>query len=302
MLGGILTGKVPAHPVSADHFSKVTEWGLWRNDTFGDCGPVSYGNLVKLITAHLTGMEADVTEADVFALYKLCNPMFDPNDPGGPGDAGVDMQTMLELAVEHGFGPDGKWKPLAFAKVDVSNLDEVRAAISIFGGVLFGVDLDEAQDSQTNQGLPWDYTPHSREWGGHAILAGLYTSDSAARHPDISVISWALKVGTTDAFEQRQLEECWVVIFEEHLQHPAFQQGVDLAALAAAYEALTGRPFPVTPTPKPVPVPPVPAPGPVGGADQTLAAAARTWLTYRHTGINRQMADALAVWLSRKDL
>jgi hypothetical protein len=63
------------------------------------------------------------------------------------------MQTLLELALEYGIG--GK-KPLAFAKVDAGNLDELHAAVEIFGGVLLGVDLETAQQSQTDNGR-WDY-------------------------------------------------------------------------------------------------------------------------------------------------
>jgi hypothetical protein len=218
---------------------------------------VSYGNLRKLITSYLVGVEQPVTEADVLALYTLVNPTFNPADPGGPGDAGVDMQTMLELALTNGFAGA---KPVGFAKVDTSNLDEVRAAISIFGGLLLGVDLEVAQQTQTDAGGPWDFSD-SPVWGGHAVLAGLYTGDPGAGHGDISVITWAQVMGTTDTFEQHQLAEAWVVIFPEHLDHPAFQQGVDLAALATAYQELTGRPFPAV-VPAPVPVPPTPTPVP----------------------------------------
>ncbi|HXA62110.1 MAG TPA: hypothetical protein VNW94_23420 [Streptosporangiaceae bacterium] len=263
LLADFLTGQVPAHPVSADHFAKITDWGLWGNDTYGDCGPVSYGNLRKLISLYLAGSEDDITQNDVFALYTLVNPTFDPNFPGGPGDAGVDMQTMLELALQNGFA--GR-KPLGFAKVDISNLDEVRAAISIFGGVLLGVKLEVDQKTQTTAGGPWDFS-QSPDWGGHAVLAGLYTSDPTAGQADVSVISWARMLGTTDAFEQNQLEEAWVVIFDEHLQHPAFQQGVDLAALADAYRRLTGRDFPVPVTAAP--------PQAGGGALQDVADTAK---------------------------
>lgn len=277
-LADFLTGQVPEHPISADHFARVTDWGLWKNDTYGDCGPVSYGNLRKLVSSYLVGVEQPVTEADVLALYTLVNPTFNPADPGGPGDAGVDMQTMLELALQHGFAGA---KPVGFAKVDTTNLDEVRAAISIFGGLLLGVDLETAQQTQTDAGGPWDFSD-SPVWGGHAVLAGLYTGDQGAGHGDVSVVTWAQVMPTTDAFEQHQLAEAWVVIFPEHLDHPAFQEGVDLAALATAYQELTGRPFPAVVPPAPTPVPPAPVPVPPVPAPADplteLAAMFRQWI------------------------
>lgn len=295
-----LTGQVPEHPAAADHFAKVAEWGLWGNDQYGDCGPVSLFNLRKLVTAYATGIEAQPTQDDVFRLYKLVNPSFNPNT--GDGDDGVDMQTMLELALKHEVGGPGVM--LGFAKVNAANLDEVRAATSIFGGVLHGVNLMAAQQAQTDNGL-WDYD-RSGEWGGHAVLSGRYTDPAGTAQDRTGVITWAEVVDCTDAFEAHQLEECWVVIFREHLDHPAFQEGVDVNALASAYQALTGRPFPVDPspqpTPSPTPQPPGPSPVPVGPADESLAVTAHEWLQHRHVGENAVMAKELHAWLAAKNL
>ena len=293
------TGAIPEHSPSIDHFSRITGWGLWRNDEFGDCGPVSYGNLRKLISLYLTGVEEDVTQDDVFALYKLVNPDFDPNDPGGPGDAGVDMQTMLEKALEHGFA--GK-KPLAFARVDHTNLDELRAAVDIFGGVLLGVDLETAQQDQTDAGL-WDYK-RSGEWGGHAVMCGRYVDEPQDSEDRSGVVTWGEAVDFTDAFAKHQLDEVWLVIFEEHFGSKGFKEGVDQQALARDFESLTGRSFPVQPGPQPspTPIPPGPAPVPVGPADQSLAVTAHKWLQHRHVGENAVLAKELRAWLAAKQL
>ncbi len=295
-LANYLTGVVPAHPAAADHFSKVTDWGMYGNDRWGVCGPTSVANFVKLVTKYLGGAEVSPSQDDVFTLYRLCNPDFDPAT--GAGDNGVDMKEMLGFLVKQGIG--GK-KALAFAAVDPTNLDEMRAAISLFGGVVLGVDLQVAQQAQTINGL-WDYQ-RSGEWGGHAILAGLYTSDGVAHQSDISVVTWAEVVGTTDAFAQHQLQEVYVVLFEEHLGAAGFQEGVNLSALAADYEALTGRPFPVQPSPQPVPDPaPVPAPPVVDPADEALVADLRHWLSEHHTGDNRRAAHAVVKWMASKGL
>src|SRR6185295_14375671 len=105
--------------------------------------PVSVANSLKLITLTGDGTEISVTQNDVFDLYRRSgNPNFDPET--GKDDNGVDMQTMLEALLKGGIG--GR-TPLAFAKVDAHNLDEVRAAIAYFGCVLFGVDLQVAQQA-----------------------------------------------------------------------------------------------------------------------------------------------------------
>lgn len=273
-LSDILTGVVPDHPASVDNLSKAT-YGLYGNDKFGDCGPTMVANSRRQVTAYLTGQQADPTQDDVFDLYRRSgNPDFDPIT--GYGDRGVVLQDMLDAVHKGGIGGVTS---ICHAKVDVSNLDEVEAAIAIFGDLHLGVDLKEAQETQTDNGGPWDYVKRSGEWGGHAVLAGTYTGDGDAGQSDISVVTWAQIMGTTDAFWSHQVQEAWVVVWPEHLGAKEFLEGVDQAALAAAYTALTGRDFPVQPTPQP-PVPPV---GPVDpapdAADQALAVAFNTWLS-----------------------
>lgn len=297
-LGPLLTGTVPTHPASADHFARVSDWGLYRNDAYGDCGPTSVANSRKLITRYLTTAEQSPTQDDVFDLYRRSgNPGFDPATDAD--DNGVDMQTMLEAVHAGGIGGI---RCVAFAKVDPKDLDEVRAAVSIFGFVLLGVDLEVAQQTQTGAGL-WDYG-RSSEWGGHAVLAGRYATGLSDR---LGVVTWGEVVDTTDAFLGHQLEEAWVVIWPEHLGTQAFQQGVDQGALARDYQALTGREFPVQPAPAPQPpapvpvVPPSPAPV-VDAADAALVAALGPWASQRHVGANHAAAVAFERWKRAKGL
>lgn len=236
-LGDVLTGRVPEHGVAADHFSRISDWGLYRNSEFGDCGPCSVANSRKLTTKYLTDTEQSPSQDDVFDLYRRSgNPNFDPATDAD--DNGVVMADMLTAVLNGGIGGT---KAIAYAAVNVKKLDEVRAAIDIFGFLLLGVNLETAQQAQTDRHL-WDYK-RSGEWGGHAVLAGSYTS--ATRGGDIGVVTWGEVVGTTDNFWRRQVEEAFVLIWPEHLGSTAFRQGVDLAALALDYRTLTGRALPL---------------------------------------------------------
>jgi len=302
------TGVVPAHPATADHF-KTFPFGLYGNDQYGDCGPTSVANLVRLVSMGLVGREIQPSQDDVFDLYRRSgNPNFDPSTDAD--DNGVDMQTMLEALLKGGIGDGqgGNIKPVAFAKVDVSSDAELNAAVSIFGGVLWGVDLQTAQQSQSDAKPPkWDYK-RSSEWGGHAVLNGKYDEATG----DAEVISWATDVETTAAFRQRQLQEAWVVVWEWNLSTPGFQEGIDLAALLSAYQALTGRPLPMPapfppgpapapPGPNPVPPPP-PAPTPLSPDDVTLWKAVQHWSGQRHSGEGKTVAQALQTWAAAKGL
>jgi hypothetical protein len=287
-LAPLLTGVIPAAPPSADHFSAIAHWILGGNDRYGDCGPVSVANQRLLVTSYLAGAPHVVTQDEIFDLYRRSgNPNFDPAT--GAGDDGVDMQTMLEALIADGIGGT---KALAFAKVNVTNEQEWQAAIAIFGSLLFGVTLETAQST----GTLWDYHI-SRIWGGHAIVCGRYRENDApgTDEPDrTGVVSWAEVIDMTDAFIDHQLDEAWVVIWPETLGTTQFQQGIDLATLAADYTALTDRPFPVQPGPEPSPA--------TDAADATLAAAVRLWAFARHSGANRRAALAVQAWLKAKGL
>lgn len=267
-LGDFLTGVVPSHPVTLDYLNttKGVTFGLYTNDTFGICGPTAVANSRRLTTAKLTGTMQVPTQADVDDLYRRSgNPRFDPKlDPLDPrqDDNGVNLQEMLDEVVKNGIGGV---KALAHASVDVSNLDEVAAAIAIFGGVLTGVNLQEAQKAQTNKGA-WDYSP-SMPWGGHAIVHGAYGPKGEG------LISWAKYIIATMAFLKHQLSEVRVVIWPEHLTDQGFLTGVDLRALAAAYQSLTGRPFPAVVPPKP----PTPPPAPSGSLVITATLGGQAW-------------------------
>jgi hypothetical protein len=289
MLGPLLTGVVPAHPVMADNLTPLLEWQMLGNDTYGDCVAVTWANVRRLMTAH-AGAERYPTLGEVIAFYKTQNPGF-PSD-----DNGMVIQTALEYLVAKG-GPDGV-KAVCFAKVDHTKPDEVKAAIAIFGYVWTGIDVLEANMAEFNAGQPWDDVVGSRVDGGHSVITGGYGnagSSGGALGGDEKFITWAQETSFTDAFWEHDVEEAWVVVWPEHLTSPAFIDGVDLAKLASDYQALTGRRFPVEPTP-PVPVPtPVPAP-PVGDLAVALAdwwAAVKHWaVDERHVGDNRHAALA----------
>jgi hypothetical protein len=258
-----LAAVVPEHPAQANYL-RPPDVGLYTNDRFGVCGPTSVANSVRLVTRTLTTARVEPTQDDVYKLYRASgNPHFDPAT--GADDNGVVMQDMLGVLLKQGIGGH---KPVAFAKVDHTNLDQVRAAVAVFGFLLLGVDLRVAQQKQTDSGH-WTYTAGSPEWGGHAIIQGGYGASTGI------VGSWGEILDYDDAFATYQVEEAWVVIWPEHVGTAAFQLGVDTAALKADYRALTGReldlsqfnwpPAPApSPTPSPTPVdPPAPADGPV---------------------------------------
>jgi hypothetical protein len=241
-----LSSTVPAYPRHADNLAKLSSWQLLGNDVAGDCNAVTWANMRRLVTATLA-TEYYPTQAQVWQFYETQNPNFDPtgsstaNGPGSSADQGMDIQTGLEYLHANG-GPDGV-KAVAFAKVDHTNLDEVKAALAIFGGLWLGIQVLDANQKQFADGRPWTDVAHSPIDGGHAILGGGYTT------ADVKFITWAQETEFAKSFwngvvgGSPLVEEAWVVIWPEYLGTEAFEQGVDQAQLAADYQALTGSPM-----------------------------------------------------------
>ena len=130
------------------------------NDLAGDCVAVTYANVRRLVTTTLTATPSYPSQAEVWAIYQTQNPDFDPNGdpsvngPGSPADNGMDVQTLLEYLLPRG-GPDGV-KAVAFATVDPSSPDEVKAAIAVFGYVWTGINVSELNQQEFAAGQPWD--------------------------------------------------------------------------------------------------------------------------------------------------
>lgn len=256
-LGSLLTGTVPDHPASADYLAALGGgWQFLGNDHAGDCVAATWANVRRLVTTTLTGNGYYPSQDQVWEIYRTQNPDFDPNGdpnvngPGSPADGGMVVQTLLERLVAEG-GPDGV-KAVAFAAVDFRNPDEVKAAIAIFGYVWTGVQVSELNQQEFRAGQPWDWDPSSPVDGGHSIITGGYGAPgTGVLGGDERFITWATETSFTDAFWANSVDECWVCVWPEHLGTREFMQGINLAALAADYQAITGRDLPVAPPPAP---------------------------------------------------
>jgi hypothetical protein len=268
----IYKGTIPSHPAQADYLN-LGQWAMLGNDTYGDCVAVTWANERRLLT-YQNRKEYYPNLDQVFTFYRTQNPDFPRQDEG------MDIQTALETLLHDG-GPDGV-KCLAFAKVDHNDLDEVKAALAIFGCVWIGINV---QSDQFDANQPWDYVQGSPDDGGHSIIGGGYDSDMTAG--DVTFVTWAQETSFTDSFWKHKVEECWVVIWPEHLTSQPFLEGVDQNALGEAYKSITGRDFPV-------PVPPAADP------DAALAAVAKDYLATGHHShkLLLRLKKALSDWLA----
>lgn len=238
----------PAHPLAADLMLGV-EIGMDLNDRAGTCVPTGFDNWRRMATKILAGAAVEASERDIVAWYRTQNPGFDPNgsaDTNGPGssaDQGMVIQDFLAYLAREGL-------ILGFAAVDVHDDEMLKACAWLAMGPINGLTLTEAQVGAQFDTGTWDEVP-GRVVGGHCVPTAAYT---AADKAEEDCASWQQRVHMTARFLDARRDEAWAVLLPEHLTHPGFRAGFDVAAFAAAFEAITGRPFPA-------PVQP-PAPGP----------------------------------------
>lgn len=243
----VWSGNFPTHPSYVDYLAQLNGgWQMLGNDEAGDCVSVTWANYRRLVTGVLFGHPFYPTQDQVWQFYRTQNPRFDPNGsselngPGSSADNGMDIQTALETLHQYG-GPDGT-KAFAFARVDVSNADECKAAIAICGALWTGINVYTNNQDEFSQGVPWDFDTTSPLDGGHSVLTGGYgTSTTEKIGGDEKFITWAAETGFTDNYWSHAVEEAWAVIWPEQLGTRSFEQGINGAALKAAYQQITGQ-------------------------------------------------------------
>ncbi|WP_154674233.1 hypothetical protein [Nakamurella lactea] len=243
-LAPMLTGVVPPAPAHVDYGRIFTGWKMLGNDVAGDCVAVTWANQRALVTAALTGTPRYPDQSKVWSFYRTQNPDFNPNGgaangPGSAADNGMVIQTALDRLRTVG-GPDGV-KAVAFAQVDYTNERELRAAHAIFGQVWYGITVLDANEQEFWSDEPWDYHPDSPIDAGHSVTGVGYDPT------DYQFITWAIQTRWTESFRTHLVDEAWVVIWPEHFGTTQFQQGIDVAQLAADFQAITGEPLPVPP-------------------------------------------------------
>lgn len=292
---------LPPTPALVDWVSKVSGWGMLGNDSWSDCVFAAVGHMIEAATCYGQGATVKVSLADVLKGYSDVTG-FD-QQAGPPGRNPTDRGTVIQDALSHWRKTGiGDHKILAFARVDHRNLDEVTAALNLFGHLMVGVDFPSAGMAQFDHGQPWDVVANDGgSDGGHAVTLGFDASGGP-----LKAVSWGRAQPLTPAWWSRYVREAWVVIMPEWLDAVGHAPaGLDLYGLGEALSELTHGKTP-NPFPQPAPVPtppPSPTPAPTHDAvDDALATAVQPWLATPHRGDAAKVAAALKTYLTKRGL
>lgn len=230
----LVTPQLPP-PTSTWRIAKAFHgWPMYANDELGDCGSVSL-NGHRVIAQEWSAGQSDplgppTVEQVVAAYFRIT----------GGVDSGIYLIDGLKDAKRFGVGREKDGTPhtiAAYARVDHTDRDEVKAAARLFGGLYLGLALPEVAARELDEGAPWSATtgPGSGlySWGGHATWMIEYDPRR------VKVATWGAEQWMTWQWWATYVDEAWCVISEDQMNRLGrTPQGFDAAALERFLGAL----------------------------------------------------------------
>lgn len=260
------TGYVPDN---IDYSGMVDNWPMYLNDQLGDCTAADAGHGLELWTRYGQGKALTVSDNDIVSFYSGSTG-YNPNNP--TSDQGGNMQDVCNYFLKTGLAGH---KIIAFFEVNVSDPDELRTALYLFGGVSIGMDFPAFAEDQFEKGQPWvPLKQNSQIEGGHdVLLVGMQ------KNGNYKVITWGRPQEVTPAFWDKYMAsgdgEAWARVSQDWVNATgAIPAGLNVDSANQAFQQMTGRPGPfvqTTPAPQPNPDPEQPDP------DDIMYQAFKTW-------------------------
>ena len=217
----IIPGVLPKAPVARDWLSAVrTAWGMYDNDTMGDCVVAGVAHMIMWWSANQGNLIVPEPE-EVIALYKKLS----PNDDG---------LVILDFLDYWRKNPIAGQAIGAYAAVNYRDPVELTLAMDLFGGIASGVALPVAAQNQSvwTPTSGWDAAPGT--WGGHFLPWGAY-------QPGLKTcITWGQEKEATDGWVSTYMDEAYALIAPWWLAGGKTPEGIDTDTLAKDLSLVTG--------------------------------------------------------------
>ncbi len=219
---------LPAAPPAKDWTKKVKNWGMMLNDVHACCTIAAAAHAVQVWSAHTQG---EITIRDSMVMHYF--EKWDGYDPSNPKtDAGGVELDVLKAWRKSVFDTH---KLFAFASVSCTNLEEIRQAIHLFGGVYIGINLPITAKKQAI----WDVVPHGGadarpgSWGGHAVFVPKYEGHG------FTCVTWGELKPMTSIFWNKYVDEAHVLLGHDWIEQMGSPAGFDLQELKADVAKIT---------------------------------------------------------------
>lgn len=205
----------------------VSNWPMMGNDQIGDCTCACAGHMEQNWTAHTFGMQ-NPRDDQIISAYSAVSG-YDPLT--GANDNGAAITDVLSYWASTGIA--GR-KILAWAEIDQANLDAVKQAIFLFGGIDIGFSVPQSAMDQFDAGQSWTVIPQSSIEGGHSVPILGYGSAGC------TCVTWAKLQPMTWDFFKTYCDEAYAIITQDWLTKAQTTPiaGLDLNALQADLSAL----------------------------------------------------------------
>ncbi len=220
---------LPAPPTKVFWEYKIPAptWGMFGNDTVGDCTCAAMAHMLMNWTAH-TGSIVIPTDADVLKAYSAISG-YDP--VSGANDNGAAMTDVLAYWQSTGLAGH---KIDGWVQIDHTNYKQVQQAIYLFGGLDIGVQFPNSAMDQTNAGKTWDVLPNDGGIdGGHCVCNFGYGAAGT------TAVTWGQLQPMTWKWWKAYVDEAYAVVSLNWLDASGIAPShLDVATLRADLQAL----------------------------------------------------------------
>ncbi len=221
-LAKYMTSALPPAPAAKDWTKGITNWGMMLNDKLGCCTIAAAAHAVQVWSADAS-TEVTLPDAQVLLYYEKWDG-YNPKEPN-TDQGGVELDVLNDWQ-KGGFD---KHKLVAYADPAFANLEQIRQAINLFGGVYIGLSLPITAQTQA----VWDVVPNGGanakpgSWGGHAVFVPAYDANG------FTCITWGQLKTMTVAFWNEYVDEAHALLSHDWLAAKGSPSGFNLSQLKA---------------------------------------------------------------------
>jgi hypothetical protein len=182
------------YPEADDNYTKMSQWTMAQNDTHSCCVVSGAVHMVQ-VWSSMAARERIISDKELLKAYNKLS----------PNDYGLNVLSFLNWWRKNPI--DGH--PLgAFVAVNPTNIEMLKAAIHLFGGVFTGLGLPRsAQDQKV-----WDVGTGGRDteaysWGGHLTICCEYD-----RRDRLYNYTWGESVPMSSGFVKCYCDEAYALL------------------------------------------------------------------------------------------
>jgi hypothetical protein len=214
-------GLPPPKP-AVDWLAAVKRFPMYGNDVHGDCAIAAIGHMIQVWSANV-GNPATPSQEEILRVYRILS----------PDDDGCVLLDVLKWWRQN---PIAGVQLGAFVAVNWHDMNEVKTALELFGGLYAGAALPLAAETQNL--WAWTSGPDGvpNSWGGHCINFGQYAGSMLMR-----CVTWGQIKDVTLGWMDAYLDELYALISPDWFGPAGTSpEGFDMATLKADLNLLTG--------------------------------------------------------------